>query len=670
MTIPTEVLALLNEESGTLEEVLESLRKQLATARVVFSGEEERTRELTANLVATRRLEDKVQLVSDEAVSHALKTQKGVDIKTLERQIPSPYFARIKLREEVDGKEREFEYRIGSAANGDCRIVDWRKAPLSKLYYEYREGDEYCEEIQGRERHGTVTMRNRVDIKQCQLKSVECRHGAFNFKDGQWHCGAAAGERKSYGELPGILALISAEQFRSITEDAKSTVLIQGIAGSGKTTVALHRLSWLINEAAREIKPQDALVLCISPVLKRYIINSLPQLDLEGVKVRSYSEWAGLQLVSAASLPPTFFNADKVNRVVESCPHGIERVKRSLALLRTIEALAHKARDRGVVMQSTDLLLDALSDHRTLIERDETKLLDRDLIAQTYTRTQELFSQALLDEADEALLLRISQILSVASAARLKHLVVDEVQDLAPPQLATLIASVESANALTLVGDVAQQLDRSASFPGWDKLRRYWELKDSIATYVTLSVSHRSSLPIMRLADHVQRRDATQRGRPGRVPIWFKSRDEQLAIGAAIEWLEKAVQRYPTAITAVLCGDMAEAKYVLGLLRPTFGDSARLGDPNNFDFAEGIVVSTVRAVKGLEFCNVLIWNPNSKRYPDTPLSQNELYVAITRAEENLCIVTWQRPSALLPAFGSILVRGIEVEPEEPDDASN
>ena len=664
MTIPTEVLALLTQESSTLTEVLESLRKQLATARVVFSGEEERTRELTANLVATRRLEDKVQLVSDEAVSHALKTQKGVDIKTLERQIPSPYFARIKLLEEVDGKTREYEYRIGSAANGDCRIVDWRKAPISKLYYEYREGDEYSEEIQGRERHGTVSMRNRVDIKQSQLKSVECRHGVFNSKDGEWHAGAASGERKSYGELPGILALISAEQFRSITEDAKSAVLIQGIAGSGKTTVALHRLSWLINEAAREISPADALVLCLSPVLKRYIINSLPQLDLENVKVRSYTEWAGLQL---ANLIPNFFSAGVANRVAESCPHGIERVKRSLALLRTIEALAHKARERGVVMKPTDLLLDALSDHRTLIESDETKLLDRELISQTHARTEELFSQSLLDEADEAALLRISQICSSTPLQRLKHLVVDEVQDLAPPQLATLIASVESANALTLVGDVAQQLDRSASFPGWDKLRRYWDLKDSIATYVTLSVSHRSSLPIMRLADHVQKRDATQRGRPGRVPIWFRSRDEQLAIGAAIEWLEKAVRRYPTAITAVLCGDMAEAKYVLGLLRPTFGDSARLGDPTNFDFAEGIVVSTVRAVKGLEFCNVLIWNPSAKRFPDTPLSQNELYVAITRAEENLCLVSWQRPSPLLPGFGSILVRGIEVEPEEPDN---
>ena len=664
MAISEEVLALLAEESSTLKEVLESLRKQLATARVVFSGEEERTRELTADLVATRRLEDKVQLISDEAVFHALKTQKGVDIKTLERQIPSPYFARIKLREEVDGKEREFEYRIGSAANGDCRIVDWRKAPLSKLYYEYREGDEYSEEIQGRERHGTVTMRNRIEIKQSQLMSVECRHGVFNLRESEWHSGAAAGDRKSYGELPGILALISAEQFRSITEDAKSAVLIQGIAGSGKTTVALHRLSWLINEAAREIQPADALVLCLSPVLKRYIINSLPQLELETVKVRTYEEWAASQL---SVLMPQYFTIGVANRALDSCPHGIERVKRSLALLRTIEALAKKARERAVIMQPTDLLLDALNDARSILEHDETKLLDRELISQTFARTQKLLAESTLDDADDALLLRINQISNGINSPRLKHLVVDEVQDLSPPQLATLIASVESANALTLVGDVAQQLDRSASFPGWDKLRRYWDLKDSIATYVTLSVSHRSSLPIMRLADHVQRREATQRGRAGRVPIWFRARGEQLGVGAAIEWLEKAVTRYPTAITAVLCGDMVEAKYALGLLRPTFGDSARLGDPTNFDFAEGIIVSTARAVKGLEFCNVLLWNPSAKRYPDSALSQNELYVAITRAEENLCIVTWQRPSPLLPGFGSILIRGIEVEPEEQDE---
>lgn len=667
MTISEDVLALLAEESRTLEEVLESLRKQLATARIVFSGEEERTRELTANLVATRRLEDKVQLVSDEAVSHALKTQKGVDIKTLERQIPSPYFARIKLSEEVNGQTKEFEYRIGSAANGDCRIVDWRKAPISKLYYEYREGDEYSEEVQGRERHGIVKMRNRVEIKQSELKSVECRDGVFHLSEGQWQQGASASQRKSYGELPGILALISAEQFRSITEDAKSAVLIQGIAGSGKTTVALHRLSWLINEAAREINSENALVLCVSPVLKSYIENSLPQLELEGVKVKTFEQWSSEQL--SARLPD-FFRATIPHRPQNPCPHSIERVKRSLALLRSVEKLTRKLVERGVSLSAPDILLEALSDSRSIIENDETKLLDRELIQQTLERTKNLFADFTLDECDHALLLRISQLTKDIPLARLKHLVVDEVQDLSPPQLATLIASVESANALTLVGDVAQQLDRAASFPGWDKLRRYWDLKESIATYVTLSVSHRSSLPIMRLADHVQKREATMRGRPGRVPIWFRARDEQLGVGSAIEWLEKAVSRYPTAITAVLCGDMAEAKFALGLLRPTFGDSVRLGDPNNFEFAEGIVVSAVSAVKGLEFCNVLIWNPTSKRYPDTPLSQNELYVAITRAEENLCIVTWHRPTPLLPLFGSILIRGINVEPEEEESENN
>ncbi len=79
---------------------------------------------------------------------------------------------------------------------------------------------------------------------------------------------------------------------------------------------------------------------------------------------------------------------------------------------------------------------------------------------------------------------------------------------------------------------------------------------------------------------------------------------------------------------------------------------------------------SVQEAKGLEFENVLLWNPSEEAYPKTARAARRLYVAITRAEERLCLVTWNKPTALLPPLKSNLVRGNLVDPEEKDEAED
>ena len=76
---------------------------------------------------------------------------------------------------------------------------------------------------------------------------------------------------------------------------------------------------------------------------------------------------------------------------------------------------------------------------------------------------------------------------------------------------------------------------------------------------------------------------------------------------------------------------------------------------------------SVQDAKGLEFEHVLLWNPSAEAYPRGTPARNRLYVAITRAEEHLCLITWDRPSPFLPPLASPLVRGIEPEIEESDN---
>jgi DNA helicase-2/ATP-dependent DNA helicase PcrA len=678
MSLSADELASIESEEVVFKNVLTSLASQLVRAEDRLYQENQRARAITSEIHETRRVEDKAQLASDEGVSHGLKDLKRDEVENLKKQLQNPYFARIKLEEEQpNGTTSAIEYKLGFAANTDLRIIDWRRAPISKLYYEYQEGSEYVEEILGRERVGKVVLRTRVESEKGRLKTIQNRHGTFRWNpaNATWEgsSSGAARTKASDGQLPEILALITAEQFRSITVDADTAVLIQGIAGSGKTTVALHRLAWLLHSDNSALEPRDCGFIVLSPALRAYVENSLPSVGISGINVRTYHEWAcrtfkTLQSAGEFTIP----------RPHEPSAISMQRVKRSLAILKAIEATIAPLPMGSPQLSFTDLqqdLLRVLQNAAFICSFDDTRLLDEDLVSNTYAATARNFAEGVYDWNDDALLLRIYQLRKGGvlnerhQVGHYGHIFVDEVQDLSPVELATIIASVKHHKDMTLVGDTSQNLDHTQAFPGWDALRKHWNFNEEMSKYISLEVSHRSTLPIMRLADHIQRRDLVRQGRSGRTPIWFKCRDESQGIEHVLKWLTKAGELYPTKIAAVICATPQEARFAYSMLTPTFGPRVRLGDAYSFSFEEGILVTDVRQVKGLEFFSVLLWNPSTSSYGSSDLANNLLYVAVTRAEENLCIVTWDRPARSLPTFGaSKLIRSndMTIQDEEPN----
>ncbi|RIL10091.1 MAG: hypothetical protein DCC75_05120, partial [Proteobacteria bacterium] len=226
LTLPKEAKESIEQELSTLDTVLESLASQEANSERRLRSESRRAQELTVALVTAKRVEDKQLLASDEAVSHGLRDKQDAQLRTLQKLQRKPYFARIVVEEPGPQGSRSLEYKLGFAENPECRIIDWRKAPVAKLYYEYREGDEYSEEIQGRERNGSILLRNSVEIENSELRGVACRHGRFHKKDGAWVSAegpltsrAAARAAGGSHHLPEIAALLSPEQFALISDN-------------------------------------------------------------------------------------------------------------------------------------------------------------------------------------------------------------------------------------------------------------------------------------------------------------------------------------------------------------------------------------------------------------------------------------------------------------------
>lgn len=751
-----EAKAMLAEEEECLSKVLKSLNDQLASARRRLGVEAGAVQEYEDQIRSTRLEEDKQQLISDQAVAQRLSEMKKDELETIEKLLDRPYIARIVLEEELPtGKQQKIEYKIGINANIDCRIIDWKKAPLSRLYYEFKEGEEYSEIIQGRERNGKILVRNKVEISKGELQRVSCRFGDFVKEDNEWKESGSTTTRKAkdYGTLPDVLSLITPEQFKAITEDANSTVLIQGIAGSGKTTVALYRLAWLLQREESDLKPEETVIIVRSAILKAYIQRSLPQLRLNGVEVLTYAEWA------ERTLATVYKEVAESHRAVHVLPEGIhplgvERVKRSMALLTVLEEYALKQKRRVIEELENSLPLDRFkpssmraleqlktqlsanppariprpslmevisnfqqelessndlgnyptADGKTLRElvasihkrcelywqdaaqilgrpeeilaNDESKLLDRGLILAAADTMKQSGEALNFDAAEDAMLLRLYQLKNSQICLRgkqfglYKHIVVDEVQDFSPVELATVIGAVEKLSQLTVVGDAAQELHAESTFPGWEKLRTHWNLGNTLSQFMKLTVSHRSSLQIMQFADFILGERRTSDGRPGLAPLWFKTLSENSGVTEAIGWLSRVAEKYPDTIVAVMCRSTKEASFVHSLLEPTFGSAVRLGSDLGFSFEEGIIVCAIEQVKGLEFPHVLIWNPSSEHYPKSAQAKNLLYVASTRAEEHLALVTWGKHSPLLPNPYSKLVRLKEEELDTDDEGEN
>ena len=302
-------------------------------ARVALGDEDEGrphigAGDLDADLISLRdqiaeaRPEDLPPLVEQMTRLAALRARLGGG-KQLPVDITSPYFAHIRLREGGKLKDVLVGKRGFIDRQSNVQIVDWRNAPVSRIYYRYEEGDDYEEEIAGRRVEGVVDVRRNVSIARSNLRRIGAPQGTY-LKDsrGAWvqavgqiapvlHGGmgkaarptAAAGAKGTLGihhgstqradkALPEIAALIDKEQFDLITQPSSGIVVIQGGAGSGKTTVALHRIAYLNFQDGRRFKPSNTLFVVPSQALVRYVSGVLPSLGVAGVPVVTYTGWA------------------------------------------------------------------------------------------------------------------------------------------------------------------------------------------------------------------------------------------------------------------------------------------------------------------------------------------------------------------------------------------
>lgn len=353
-------------------ELLVLVQKSLAEREIGGAISTEYDRELIAlrDQISEARAEDIAPLVAEMYRLQALGARTGSG-RTIPVDVQCPYFGHLTLN---DGKKSR-DVLIGNAGyvpskGKGAAIVDWRNAPVSRIYYRYEEGDDFEEDFGGRISRGIVAARRTVTINQGELRRVMWAGGAVaRRRSGDWvrisvgqrptlQGGAGTASRppttnefnrdfkrgklgvvgdeslREDKRLQAITGLIDKQQFDVITKPDSGIVILQGGAGSGKTTVALHRAAYLHYDKPQVFSPKKMQIVVRSPALTEYIARVLPSLGVPGLPVVTLENW--MHKTRMKVLP-------RLKRpIVDDVPSAVARLKKHPAILHLLECAVNE----------------------------------------------------------------------------------------------------------------------------------------------------------------------------------------------------------------------------------------------------------------------------------------------------------------------------------------
>ena len=198
-----------------------------------------------------------------------------------------PYFARIDFKEDKKStKEKLYIGKIGvTDLDGKVVVTDWR-APVSTLYYDSNLGQVEYDAPYGKI-HGELSLKRQIIIQNRKIESIFDVDSVSDDELLKPYLGASADSR-----LKNIVASIQGEQNEIIRKNIEKNLIVQGVAGSGKTTVALHRIAYLMYNNSEKYKANQFMVIGPNKFFINYISNVLPDLDASNAVQLTFEELA------------------------------------------------------------------------------------------------------------------------------------------------------------------------------------------------------------------------------------------------------------------------------------------------------------------------------------------------------------------------------------------
>lgn len=221
-------------------------------------------------------------------VNTMLHDTLALKVKNLYTARGKPYFARVDYKEnDFDRTEKLYIGKMSLSRDEDQEIVivDWR-APIANLYYEGRLGPSSYECPDGII-NGELLLKRQFSINNGSLDEIFDIDITTNDEFLQTYLGANAENR-----LKEIVSTIQEEQNKIVRAPMWKPLIVQGVAGSGKTTIALHRIAYLIYTFEKSFDPENFMIIAPNRLFLNYISEVLPELGVDRVKQTTFEEFS------------------------------------------------------------------------------------------------------------------------------------------------------------------------------------------------------------------------------------------------------------------------------------------------------------------------------------------------------------------------------------------
>ncbi len=609
--------------------------------------------------------------------------QNKLTLRRMERMLDSPFFGSIAFR--FDGDQDAGTYYIGianfSEHPGDVPLIyDWR-APISSLFYDYDKGPAVYDSPSGR-MHGEILSKRQYKIKGGRM----VYEFESDLKIDDEILMEELGENSDTA-LKNIVRTIQKEQNTIIRNTKDQILVIQGSAGSGKTSVALHRIAYLLYHDRQNLHSSNVLVLSPNSVFSDYISHILPELGEENIQEMN------LDLFAYRQLQGTVYDCQDRWDQIEHQMAGMSeedlkryRFKQSREMLQAMEGFLVELEDRLVTFHDITFgvytkteeellhlfydqcantpLLDRMDDVRDFFVDEYETLAKRDLEDDELQEIQEQFDnmyltfdlyeiynwfleeqglpllpdlpveERVLDYEDVYPLLYLKTRLKKDKDRRsIRHLVIDEMQDYS--YLQYVVIKQYFSCSMTILGDAAQTVDE-----GRQDVRTFLpSIFGKKIRQIEMKKSYRNTTEIAKYASQIIGDTDTQfLDRHGK-PVTFLTASGPADLARQV--LENAqvspdagTRQYETA--AVLTMTEQEAKELYQQLQDAAADDGpkiSYIDRDSSNFNSGITVTTFYMAKGLEFDQVFVTGGD----PKNPLYTQYQYICATRALHELYV---------------------------------
>ncbi|MCW5911129.1 MAG: AAA family ATPase [Cyclobacteriaceae bacterium] len=687
---------MLNPTEQDERNYLEEIRERLARA---LSRMESRVREYSEELREKKQyifenqsgLDDADRVAAGQSIDRMVNTGESAVARRrkLLKLVQSPYFGRIDFK--PNKEEKETPVYIGLATFTDDAervnyIFDWR-APISSLFYDFELGEAAYETLSGKI-SGEILLKRQYKIREGRMEFMIENSVSILDDVLQRELSKSADDK-----MKNIVATIQRDQNLVIRNETAPVMIIQGVAGSGKTSIALHRIAFLLYRFRDTIKANDILILSPNKVFADYISNVLPELGEEYIPETGMEELANVLLENKYPFQ-TFFQ--QVAALLEQPhPEFIQRIrfKSSFAFLSQLnkyfihlENNSFRPMDLKVAsvvvpfpfviekfrswsrMPMGKRIPEVVKEVLQYVRNGVNRKLSGSEKAKVWELVPRMFNirstfdvykgfyewigkpemfrmmhGMKLEFADVFPLIYCKiRLEGIQNYDHIKHLLVDEMQDYTPVQYAVLSRVFKCRK--TILGDVNQPVNpySASSAEGIEEVFPQGEI-------VKLFRSYRSTWEITQFSLRISPNpDLVAMERHGEEPqaLGFANAQEETD-AIYIECLK--FSNSVNQSMGIICKTQRQAQMLFEKL--TAADQEKklkihLLTPDSTAFSSGIIVTTVHLSKGLEFDEVLVPFVSATNYK-SDIDKRMLYIACTRAMHRLTLTYEQERSGFL-----------------------